>query len=414
MSSLAPLRLPRYRRLLTAYTVNAAGDWLGEIALSVMLFATTHSVLAVSALWILGRFVPALLAPLVVGAVEGTVLGTPAALYLAEAGVFAALAGGVAAGIPIAAILGLALLDGVLAVAARAFTKTAIVATTGPDGLLREANALLGLTFTVSGTAGPVVAGIMVATSGVPAALAVDAVSFAAAAACLRGIEVPPGAAQDGPGLLGSLRAAARHVGGSPVLRRLFSAEAAGSVLLACVVPVELVYVTQTLGGTAKDFGTTLAAWGLGAVGGSAAMNVLLRRAGSAALLVSGVLVMIVGYLGMGAATHVPQVIAFSVVGGLGNGLEGLAFATLVQERTPLGLQTQINGLVESLHTAAPGAGYVLGGAIAALASPRATFWVAGIGALLVLLAAMAAAGRSAGQRPRSLTTPLANAGATS
>jgi hypothetical protein len=58
MSSLAALQLRPYRRLLAAYTVNAAGDWIGEIALSVLILERTRSVLAVSALWILGRRQP--------------------------------------------------------------------------------------------------------------------------------------------------------------------------------------------------------------------------------------------------------------------------------------------------------------------------------------------------------------------
>jgi MFS family permease len=94
------------------------------------------------------------------------------------------------------------------------------------------------------------------------------------------------------------------------------------------------------------------------------------------------------GYLGMGAGTAVAQVVAFSFVGGIGNGLEGLAVVTIVQEGTPPDLQAQVNGFLESLHTAAPGLGYVLGGAIATVATPRATYWVAGIGALLVVAVA--------------------------
>jgi len=114
-----------------------------------------------------------------------------------------------------------------------------------------------------------------------------------------------------------------------------------------------------------------------------------------------------VGYLGMGAGTAIAQVVAFSFVGGIGNGLEGLAIVTIVQERTPPDLQAQVNGFLESLHTAAPGAGYVLGGAIATLATPRATYWVAGIGALLVLaVAARALAPTSIPPERAHLTSP--------
>src|SRR5919201_4270793 len=104
MSSLSALRLRPYRRLLAAYTINAAGDWLGEIALSVLVFDATGSVLAVSALWILGRFVPAFLAPLVLCRIERAGVG-PAGLYGAQTVLYAGLVAGVGIGLPVAAIL---------------------------------------------------------------------------------------------------------------------------------------------------------------------------------------------------------------------------------------------------------------------------------------------------------------------
>jgi hypothetical protein len=386
MTSLAALRLRPYRRLLFAYTVNAAGDWLGEIALSVLVFDATRSVLAVSALWILGRFVPAFLAPLALCKIERAGLG-PTSLYGAQAALAAGLVAGIAAGLPVAGVLVLATIDGVLSLNARALTKTAVVATTRPAGLLREGNALLAMAFTLSATVGPVLAGVTVAAFGAPYALALDAISFALAASCLIGADLPARTTPPEDGAFASARAGARAVLSSTFLRRLFYAEGAVSVLLAAVIPVELVFVTETLGATDRDFGTVLAAWGLGAVIGSAATNVF-PRLPFAGLVAAGVALMSLGYIGMGAAAGIGQVVAFSFVGGIGNGLEGLAVVTLVQERTPHILQAQVNGLLESLHTAAPGAGYVLGGAIAALISPRATYWVAGIGALLVLAVA--------------------------
>ncbi len=49
MSALrAPLRLPRFRRLIAAYAVNALGTWLGEVALSVLVLRQTGSAAAVT------------------------------------------------------------------------------------------------------------------------------------------------------------------------------------------------------------------------------------------------------------------------------------------------------------------------------------------------------------------------------
>jgi hypothetical protein len=389
--SLAPLRLPAYRRLLGAYSANNAGDWLGEIALSLLVLHATGSVLAVSALWVLGRFVPGLLAPAAVARLErrGTARVLPA-LHLAEAVLFAALAAAAAAGAPVALILALALADGVLAVTGRALVKTTVVAATQPHGLLREGNALLSAAFMVTTAAGPIAAGAAVALLGIPAALAIDAASFALAALLLGpGAHLPAATPDDGPER-GRVRAALGHLRGHRRLGILVAADAAAGVFLFVIIPVELVFVTQTLGGSEADFGVVLAAWGAGAVLGSALVSAL-PRLDARTLLPAAIGLMIVSYLGMGSAAAVGTVIAFSVLGGVGNGLEGVMLATFIQERTPSALQARVNGLLEALHAAVPGAGFVLGGIVAAVASPRAAYFVAGFGALAVVLVAAAA-----------------------
>src|SRR5258708_21745 len=58
-----PLRRPIFRRLATTYAVNELGDWMGIIALSVLVFHRTHSVLATARLFLRTRFLPPLLAP---------------------------------------------------------------------------------------------------------------------------------------------------------------------------------------------------------------------------------------------------------------------------------------------------------------------------------------------------------------
>jgi hypothetical protein len=400
--SLAPLRLPVYRRLLSAYSVNNLGDWLGEIALSLLVLHATGSVLAVTTLWVLGRFVPGLLAPLAVAALER--VRSPwlvPALHLAEAGLFAALAAAAVAGAPVALILGLALADGALAVTARALVKSAVVAVTQPRGLLREGNALLGVAFTITVATGPLVAGAVIALLGVPAALLLDGASFALAAVLL-GSRARLPASEPAPAAR-RLREGLAHLRRHRELRVLVLADTAGAVFLAAIIPVELVFVTATLGGTEADFGAVLAAWGGGAVLGSALVSAL-PRLGTRALLPTAVGLMIVSYLGMGTAAGVGTVIAFSFLGGVGNGLEGVLLPTFIQERTPGHLQARVTGLLEALRTAAPGAGFLLGGLVAAAASPRTAYWVAGVGALAVTLLA-AAALRTRAERPARLVT---------
>src|ERR1044072_2778782 len=65
-----PLKRPLSRRLATTYAINELGDWMGLIALSVLVFDQTDSALATAALFIGTRFLPALLAPLLVTRME--------------------------------------------------------------------------------------------------------------------------------------------------------------------------------------------------------------------------------------------------------------------------------------------------------------------------------------------------------
>ena len=51
-SSLRPLTLPAFPRLAFANLVNEVGNWLGEIALAVLVFDATDSALATAALFL--------------------------------------------------------------------------------------------------------------------------------------------------------------------------------------------------------------------------------------------------------------------------------------------------------------------------------------------------------------------------
>jgi MFS family permease len=78
------------------------------------------------------------------------------------------------------------------------------------------------------------------------------------------------------------------------------------------------------------------------------------------------------------------------VVGGAGNGVQWISVMTALQEATPPSLQARVTGLLESIGAAVPGVGFVLGGLLAAIGSPRTAYAVAGAGVLLLVAAALA------------------------
>ena len=65
-----PLKRPAFRRLAISFAINEMGDWLGLIALSVLVFDRTDSAMATAALFLGTGVIPALLTPLVVARLE--------------------------------------------------------------------------------------------------------------------------------------------------------------------------------------------------------------------------------------------------------------------------------------------------------------------------------------------------------
>src|ERR1035441_6897056 len=125
---MSPLRSPRLRRILAAYTINRLGTWFGLVALLVAVFDHTHSALAVAALMFAWQALPAFLVPAVVARVEvSTRRRELSALYVFEAVVNAALAVLLLSHFWLPAVVLLATLDGTAALTASALAVAALM-----------------------------------------------------------------------------------------------------------------------------------------------------------------------------------------------------------------------------------------------------------------------------------------------
>ena len=170
-------------------------------------------------------------------------------------------------------------------------------------------------------------------------------------------------------------------------LRRLLIAQGAAFVFFAAVVPVEVIYAKETLGTSDSGFGLLLASWGVGMVLGSLIFAVV-RRAPLPLLLLFSTLGVGAGYLGIAVAPTLAVACAASVLGGAGNGIQWVAAISAVQEMTAAGMQARVMSVLESIGAAMPGVGFVLGGVIATVLSPRAAFLVAGLGVFAIVAVA--------------------------
>jgi MFS family permease len=388
-ANLAPLRVPAFGRLLFSYTTNSVGDYVGLVALAVLVYAETEDPLATSALFIAAQFLPAFFAPALTAKVDQQSLRVVLpAIYAIEAVVFGLLAL-LAGSFSLAPVLVLALLDGVLMLTARGLSRGAVNGVLQPKGLLREGNGLLNVGFAGASVGGAALGGLLVDLFGVEAALLVDAGSFAVIAVVLATCSSLPRTESEPEPFLARTRAGLRYARNNRVARFLITGEGLAVVFFTLIVPIEIVYASETLGTDDLGYGIMLSSWGAGIVLGSLVFLGVRRRSVNV-LVLSSTLAIGCAYLGMAVSRELWQACAFSVLGGIGNGVQWVSVMTALQESTPADLQARITGLLESVTSAMTGIGFLIGGIITAVTAPPTAFAVSGIGVVvLVFLAAV-------------------------
>lgn len=367
-----------------AYWVNEFGTWLGEIALTILVYDRTHSPLATAGLFLTLRFLPALLAPLLAARVEALrariVLPT---LYVLEALLYAALGLVVAHRSAMPAVLVLAAIDAALAIVAKTIIRSATANGLVKRELLREGNTIINIGWMASGACAPVIGGALVAWKGTEAALLIDAATFAVTAvlaATASGIHVE---SERDESFMQRLRGGLGVLRKPGSVRRLTFALALVLLLGALPIPVEVVFAKRTLHTTDAGYGVLLGSWGLGMVIGGAIFGSL-RDVDLTRVFRIGIVVIALGYGVLSGAPSLAIACVGSAIGGIGNGSGWVAALTALQERIPLKRQSAVMAVLEGLNQVMPALGFAAGGAITAASSPRAAYGAAAIGVALV------------------------------
>jgi MFS family permease len=390
---------PRLRRILLAYTVNELGTWFGYVALAIGVFDNTHSALATAGLFVSAALLPACFAPALVARLEASRRrGRLSALYLAEGLTTIALAI-LLTHFQLVAIFVLVAIDATAALAAKSLLRAA--AARGEDPLrdaldrprvgnvdaetartleARKANAALNIGYTATVAAGPAIAGVVVTTLGGPAALYIDAGSFLLCGALLVGLR--PYVEQLGDASVRSrLVLAWEHLSSARLLRTVLLTEALAMVFFTSALPPEVLFAKVSLHAGDSGFGLLLAMWGVGmVVGGVVFARSVQRPLGP--LLTAGTFAVGLAYVGFAAAPTLLLACLAAVLGGVGNGVQWPSLISIVQRLTPPALHGRLMSTVESMGALFPAIGFALGGAIAALSSPREALLIAGIGAI--------------------------------
>lgn len=385
MVDLRPLRSPSFRHLAGAAWINEFGNWVGEIALAILTYNHTRSALATAALFLALRFVPSLLAPLLAVRLETS---SPrvvlAIIYVLEAALFAGIIL-VTRRFSLGLLLILAGGDGVLSITSSALSRSVVATTLTDAGLMREGNALLNLGGMAVIAGGPAISGLLVASEGVSAALKLDIATFVLAATII--------ATAGGLRLTTETGASFRDrvAGGFNVLRtrpavtRLLVAIALVVGLGSIVIPVEVIFAKHTLHAGDAGYGVLLTAWGVGMTVGSLTFASM-RNLRLTIVLGTGTSLIVAGYCGLAAAPSLVMACAFSSLGGAGNSAAWVAARIALQERIPLNRQAGLMAVLEAANQLMPAIGFIAGGAITALSSPRAAYAISAGGVAVVLL----------------------------
>jgi MFS family permease len=389
-----PLSSPLFRRLVTTYAINELVDWMAIVALSVLVFDQTNSALATAGLFLGARFLPALLVPVLVSIAELPLprLALPL-LYCGEAATFGGLAY-LAGHFSLAGVIVLATVDGVLALTGRSLTRAVTASLLEPRGELRSGNALLNVAFTFGAAVGPILAGIVIASFGVRTAILLSAVSLYVIAWIVLTAGPLPRAEYESAQMRERVRAGLAYIRERATLRRLLVAQGAAFVFFAAVIPIEVIYAKQTLGTGDLGYGVMLGSWGTGMVLGSVVFAAA-RRAPLPHLLFFSTIAVCISYLGLAVAPTLVVACTASVVGGAGNGVQWVATISAVQELTAQGMQARVMSVLESIGAAMPAVGFFLGGLIATVREPRATFLFASIGVLAIVALAVPLLGKN-------------------
>jgi predicted MFS family arabinose efflux permease len=379
----AVLKLPTYRRLLIAYTLNELAWSIGSLTLALLVYRRTGSAIGAMGYFLSAQFIPALIAPSVVARLDQRPVRRVLPTIYALEGVAFLLLGWMASRFLLAPVLALTVIDGVLALSARPIDRATTVSVTAPLGLLREANALTNASFSLCYFVGPAIGAVVVVAGGTMAALFVNSALFALIAvtiATARGL--PDGTRRPAPSA-GRLRAAIALAREHRGIRTLLGFQVVAVLTFTIAIPVEVVFAQRSLHSGAGGYGALLTAWGGGAVVGSL-VYARWRRVPDRLLIAGGAASLGVGMLVMAVAPSLAVAIPGAALAGVANGLESVAVRTALQEQVEQRWMALIMSLSESIFQAVPGAGILIGGAIAATAGPRAALAVAGGGALVV------------------------------
>ncbi|HVV30601.1 MAG TPA: MFS transporter [Mycobacteriales bacterium] len=388
---ITPLRISsEYRRLWAGQTIDQTGTQLTNVAVPVQVYDLTHSSLAVGLLGI------AALVPLIVSGLVGATL--------VDAMDRRRLALLTAAGFVTAAALlftqqvahwhqlwllylVVAVQNGLMGIDSP--TRRAFIPRLLPARQVPAANALSQLSSNVAMTGGPLLAGLLLATSGLGSAYLLDVVSFSGSGyALLRLRPMPPQGGGTRAGLASTLEGF-RFLRGQPVVLTTFVADVVAMVfgMPRALFPALAQHRFHGGGGTVGLLYSAIAAGALvGAISGGWLGRV--RRQGLAVL--GAIVVWGVAIVGFGLVSSLAAALGLLALAGAADFVSAVFRSTILQLAAPDAMQGRIQGVFTVVVAGGPRLGDLEAG-VAAVAGGLEFAVVSGGLACLVGMAIVAA-----------------------
>ena len=350
--------------------MSLVGSSVGQVGLLLAVAQSSSAVLAVTVLMLIGDLAPALLAPLT-GAIADR-MDLRRLMMLLEVGQAAATAA-IALWLPaLPVLLALFLVRAVLGQVFQPATRAAVPALVGePD--LTSANVALGFGENGLTVAGPVLAAVLIAVTGIRGLLFIDAASFCVSAFLLlwlpRITTRATGLEREGSFLLQAAEGIS-FLWRTVAIRLVFVSFFA-IVFFNAVDDVALVFLgRQSLHAGNAGVSLLYAGSAAGLIAGYAAVNRWGASAAAPALLVIGYAVGSLGNLFTSVSWAISAALAFQAIRGLGLAAQDAAAATMIQRAIPRGLQGRAFSNFYGAIGLAAGLSYVLGGVILHAAGP--------------------------------------------
>ncbi len=257
---------------------------------------------------------------------------------------------------------------------------------------LAAANGRVSACMALAGIAAPGLVAMVLATLNLSAAMAIDALIFAVAAALLMRLPRLAAPAPE-PSTMQSMTArlteGLRMLSADALLASALRVMIAARGLAALCLSLEAVFIVRHLGVPASWFALAFAIGGVGGIIGSIAAGVLASRFSLQNLLGGALLVMggargAMSLLGGGPGSVALGFAACLLVLGLAGGLMNVGFMTALQTRMPTASIGRVFGTISTINAVAMSLGALAGGLLGASLGVRATLMLAGCGFLIL------------------------------